>query len=454
MRSSCEVVARVLAANEYDVHTACGGESAVAELARRPYDAVLTDIMMPGMSGWELLRRATLYPGTVFLLMSGGCPNPGLVAPWQFLAKPFTTEELLRFLDAGLRRPQGRSDPGTPAVTVHADSSAATVPAMSDKPSEALLASLLESLFDADALHRFLRQRCGPAFVDALPGPTAPLTERCVEAVGRLSGAKLVNELFFAALREARPDRAADIMAVEDQLRVRAAILGVSPTRPRRPAAEGAQTGAGARYRPGAQASTPAGLSVQLRWDPLYRGPEGPARDRLAFEIAAKAVSHRILFRAPDPYVEVTIGTQVAFVDWSPPWITVRRVVPITVSERGGRWLGMFRDYTRVYRLPYRREMEPGGDEERLERGLAQARRLLSSLAEDLADYARRYELTPGAAALVAFVADSVRRSEEDAEHLPPGALVARVEEVLCGVHAALDALGGGAWPPAAPPSA
>ena len=51
---------------------ASGGQDALVCCARHPPDVVLTDVVMPGMNGAELLQEiARLYPGVPVLLMSG-----------------------------------------------------------------------------------------------------------------------------------------------------------------------------------------------------------------------------------------------------------------------------------------------------------------------------------------------------------------------------------------------
>jgi hypothetical protein len=54
------------------------GEDALAELEARPYDAVVTDVRMPRMSGIELLRRAREFaPGGDLLYRAKGLARVG-----------------------------------------------------------------------------------------------------------------------------------------------------------------------------------------------------------------------------------------------------------------------------------------------------------------------------------------------------------------------------------------
>jgi len=66
---------RLLLEQEYQVDVALTGQEALAKLSSVPFDAVLCDLMMPGMSGIELFRTlATKSPGLEekLVFMTGG----------------------------------------------------------------------------------------------------------------------------------------------------------------------------------------------------------------------------------------------------------------------------------------------------------------------------------------------------------------------------------------------
>jgi class 3 adenylate cyclase len=58
-----DMLARHLARQGHEVRLASGGEQALEALAARPVDLVLLDVMMPGMDGYEVLRRLKADPG-------------------------------------------------------------------------------------------------------------------------------------------------------------------------------------------------------------------------------------------------------------------------------------------------------------------------------------------------------------------------------------------------------
>ncbi|MFT5682579.1 MAG: two-component system cell cycle sensor histidine kinase/response regulator CckA, partial [Myxococcota bacterium] len=80
----------------YQVLEASSGSAALEVLSRiEPPDLLITDVMMPGMTGTELAQRARdTYPGLRILLISGytGIQHNDLA--FELLPKPFTTSAL------------------------------------------------------------------------------------------------------------------------------------------------------------------------------------------------------------------------------------------------------------------------------------------------------------------------------------------------------------------------
>ncbi|MGV1100545.1 response regulator [Thiovibrio sp. JS02] len=55
----------------YEVETFLNGESALARLAEKPFDVVVTDLKMKGVDGLEVLRTVKkLYPGIVVIMIT------------------------------------------------------------------------------------------------------------------------------------------------------------------------------------------------------------------------------------------------------------------------------------------------------------------------------------------------------------------------------------------------
>ncbi len=106
------LVAEYLAKNEVDVQVASDGERGLRELSNRPYDAILLDIMLPGIDGLEVCRRIRAKSEwsrlPILMLTAKGDDIDRIVGlelgADDYLAKPFNPRELLARLRAILRR--------------------------------------------------------------------------------------------------------------------------------------------------------------------------------------------------------------------------------------------------------------------------------------------------------------------------------------------------------------
>ncbi len=102
-----------LLSEQYACQTAETAEKALARLQTDPYDVVLTDISMPGLSGLELLGHIRqLYSDTPVIMISGIGDREhaeGLIklGAFDFLLKPFSLEvvekSVLRAVEYRLR---------------------------------------------------------------------------------------------------------------------------------------------------------------------------------------------------------------------------------------------------------------------------------------------------------------------------------------------------------------
>lgn len=96
-----DLCARVLKRNGFDVTLASSGEEAVKYLKTAPYDIVISDIRMPGISGIDVLTAAkALYPEIAVILITGFgasevAERASQAGVYRILNKPFDTLELL-----------------------------------------------------------------------------------------------------------------------------------------------------------------------------------------------------------------------------------------------------------------------------------------------------------------------------------------------------------------------
>jgi len=71
-----------------------------------PYDLVITDLVMPGMSGRELIEHLRrLAPNMPILSTSGYARSLGETDDGNYLRKPFTSQDLLRRVKQALLQP-------------------------------------------------------------------------------------------------------------------------------------------------------------------------------------------------------------------------------------------------------------------------------------------------------------------------------------------------------------
>ncbi|MEO7744738.1 MAG: response regulator [Actinomycetota bacterium] len=107
-----ELVSFKLQAAGYDVVTASDGTDALAQvIALRPDVAVL-DVMMPGLSGTEVLRALRQHPevgGTRVILLTAMAQEQDVAAGFalgadDYVVKPFSPRELLSRVQAVLGR--------------------------------------------------------------------------------------------------------------------------------------------------------------------------------------------------------------------------------------------------------------------------------------------------------------------------------------------------------------
>ncbi|HYH96183.1 response regulator transcription factor [Hyalangium sp.] len=109
-----ELLAQYLGQNGITVAHAPDGGRGLAALEANAYDAVLLDVMMPGMDGLEVCKRIRARRQIPILMLTARGDETDRVVGLElgaddYLAKPFSPRELMARLRAVLRRAQPSS---------------------------------------------------------------------------------------------------------------------------------------------------------------------------------------------------------------------------------------------------------------------------------------------------------------------------------------------------------
>ncbi len=108
----CQALSRLLGRNGYHVLTANNGEEALGILRQETIPLVLTDLMMPRMTGVELLKTAKIIsPATEIVIITGhGTIETAVEAmkmgAYDFIEKPFTASTTLNICRKALEKQQ------------------------------------------------------------------------------------------------------------------------------------------------------------------------------------------------------------------------------------------------------------------------------------------------------------------------------------------------------------
>lgn len=110
----CDLVTYKLEQSGFDVRRASDGEQALREVAAQVPDLVLLDIMMPGMSGLEVLERWRAASETARLpviMLTAKAQESDVERGFElgaddYVIKPFSPRELARRVAAVLSRRQ------------------------------------------------------------------------------------------------------------------------------------------------------------------------------------------------------------------------------------------------------------------------------------------------------------------------------------------------------------
>ncbi len=96
----CESCQRILEEEGYEVETALSGREAFDKMKAHPFDIVITDLKMPGISGMEILKTFRKdYPDSIVIMITGFSTVETAVeamklGAFDYIPKPFTPDEV------------------------------------------------------------------------------------------------------------------------------------------------------------------------------------------------------------------------------------------------------------------------------------------------------------------------------------------------------------------------
>lgn len=96
----CKSIRNAILSDEYTVETALSGEEALKKDEEECYDLIITDLMMPGISGLDLLKTLKQKRPDVNVIMVTGYPTIKTavqsikIGAFDYIPKPFTPDQL------------------------------------------------------------------------------------------------------------------------------------------------------------------------------------------------------------------------------------------------------------------------------------------------------------------------------------------------------------------------
>jgi two-component system, OmpR family, response regulator len=149
-------LAKALREEGYAVDTSEDGEEGLYKAINWDYDAIVLDVMLPRLSGWEVLTRLRAAKKTPVLMLTARDATTDRVRGLDtgaddYVVKPFDLEELLARLRALIRRSAGQASTVLQVGAVTIDTAARSV----SRSGESVLLTAREyALLEFLALHR------------------------------------------------------------------------------------------------------------------------------------------------------------------------------------------------------------------------------------------------------------------------------------------------------------
>lgn len=113
----CSLLKEFLQREDYIVKCVHDGRNGLEEALKGGYDLVILDVMLPGMDGFEILKKLRAAGRTPILMLTARGEDVDRIIGLElgaddYLAKPFNPRELLARIKAILRRSEGTANRG------------------------------------------------------------------------------------------------------------------------------------------------------------------------------------------------------------------------------------------------------------------------------------------------------------------------------------------------------
>lgn len=128
-----QVIAKALREENYAVDEAVDGREGLYKASTWEYDVIILDLMLPGLTGWQVLQEIRKTKKTpVLILTARDSINDRVLGldngADDYLVKPFDLKELHARIRALIRRSKGQANPTITVgnITLHTDSRTVT----------------------------------------------------------------------------------------------------------------------------------------------------------------------------------------------------------------------------------------------------------------------------------------------------------------------------------------
>jgi DNA-binding response OmpR family regulator len=113
-RELCQMLTEYLDAEHFDVKSVHDGGEALAELQSNTFEILVLDVMLPTISGFDLLRKLGASYATPILMLTARGDDVDRIVGLElgaddYLSKPFNPRELVARIRAVLRRASNRT---------------------------------------------------------------------------------------------------------------------------------------------------------------------------------------------------------------------------------------------------------------------------------------------------------------------------------------------------------